>query len=55
MDEHTHKAFIYRQRAEELRVMIPDMNDAHARDVFLRIAADYETLALIQDRLARHW
>jgi hypothetical protein len=55
MDEHTQKAFAYRQRAEELRVTIPDMKDAQARAVLLRIAADYETLAIIQDRLARHW
>jgi hypothetical protein len=54
MHEHTQKAFVYRQRAEELRVMITDMKDEETHAVLLRIAADYEHLALIQDQLARY-
>ena len=52
MDGHAEKAFVYRQRAEELRVIAADMKDEANRQILLRIAADYDRLATIQDQLA---
>ncbi len=53
MDEHEERAFKYRQKAEEVRAMIPDMNDRNIRETLEKIAADYDILAGVQDSLAR--
>lgn len=53
MDGHGEKAFLYRQRAEELRVMADDVKDRRTREVLLRLAHDYERLAVMQDQLAK--
>jgi len=52
MDDHAKMVFIYRQRAEELRVMIPDMKDRMYAKILEKIAADYDRLAEIQERIA---
>ncbi len=52
MDEHEERAFKYRQKAEEVRAMIPDMNDRNIRETLEKIAADYDILAGVQDSLA---
>lgn len=53
MNEHDKRAFDYRQKAVELRAMIPDMKDRHSRDTLEKIAAGYDQLANVQDSLAR--
>jgi hypothetical protein len=52
MEGHAERAFVYRQRAEELRVIAADIKDEANHRILLRIAADYERLAVIQDQLA---
>jgi len=52
MDEHKERAFLYRQRAEELRAIAEDIKDANNRKVLVQIADDYDRLARIQDHLA---
>jgi hypothetical protein len=52
MNEHAEKAFVYRQRAEELRAMIPDMKDRTYAKILEKIATDYDRLADIQEQLA---
>lgn len=51
MDEHDKKALEYRLKAEELRSMIPDMKDPNTCEVLEKIAAGYDHLALVQERL----
>ena len=53
MDEHEARAFRYRQRAEELRAILTDMKDEVSCETLVKIAADYDPLADIQDGLAR--
>lgn len=53
MDGHAEQAFKYRQKAEELRAMIPDMKDQHARETLEKLAVGYDQLAKAQDNLAR--
>ena len=36
----------WRSRAEEIRVLAEIMNDADARSIMMRIASDYERLAV---------
>jgi len=52
MNEHAERAFIYRQRAEELRTIAEDTIASTPREILLKLAADYERLASIQDKLA---
>lgn len=52
MGEHAERAFKYRQKAEELRAMIPDMTDYQSRETLAKIAAGYDQLAKVQDTLA---
>jgi hypothetical protein len=52
MNEHAERAFIYRQQAEELRTIAEDTVAATPREILLKLAADYERLASIQDKLA---
>lgn len=42
MDGHKERAFQYRQKAEELREMIPDMTDDHTRDTLENIARGHD-------------
>jgi hypothetical protein len=53
MIAHEERAFQYRQKAEELRAMIPDMRDGHTRVTLEKIAAGYDQLARVQDNLAK--
>jgi hypothetical protein len=53
MDEHEERAFRYRQRAEELRTITPNMKDETYREILTRIAADYDRLADTHERLAQ--
>jgi hypothetical protein len=52
MNGHNEKALEYRLKAEELRSMIPDMKDRSSREILEKIAADYDHLAIVQERLA---
>lgn len=52
MDGHSEQALQYRQRAEELRAILPDMKDEFCRKTVEKIILDYEKLARIQDKLA---
>lgn len=52
MGEHAERAFRYRQKAEELRAMIPEMTDYQSRETLAKIAAGYDQLAKVQDTLA---
>lgn len=53
MNGHEERAFQYRQKAEEVRAMIPDMSDDQTRQTLEKIAVGYEQLANVQDNLAR--
>lgn len=53
MNEHKERAFQYRQKAEEIRAMIPDMPDDQTRQTLEKIATGYEQLANVQENLAR--
>jgi hypothetical protein len=52
MNEHQKRAVRYRNRAEELRAIIPDMKDPISRETLVKIAADYDRLAETQEKLA---
>jgi hypothetical protein len=54
MDENQERAFQYRQRAEELRAIIPDMKDPVCRETLVKVAADYDRLAEVQERIAEN-
>jgi len=51
MNEYEDRARQYRQRAEELRAILPDMHDQVCRDTLIKIAAGYDKLADEQDQL----
>lgn len=53
MSEHNKRAFDYRQKAEELRTMVPDMTDPVAREMLEKIAAGYDQMARTHDSLAK--
>ncbi len=53
MDGHKERALQYRLKAQEVRAMLSDMKDQHARDALEGIAAGYERLATIQENLAK--
>ena len=53
MNEFDERAFQYRQRAEELRNIIPDMKDSHTRETIERIIRNYDNLADEQEKLAK--
>ena len=53
MDEYEERAYQYRQRAEELRAILPDMKDPHTRETVERIIRGYDKLAIAQDRLSQ--
>jgi hypothetical protein len=44
---------LYLNRAEELRAIAADMNNAAARELLHRVAADYEKLAAALQKQAR--
>jgi hypothetical protein len=52
MDHHKRTALQFRQRAEECRATARYLKDENARKVLLDVAADYERLAELQERLA---
>jgi len=52
MDGHKDRAFTYRQKAEELRVVAIGMKDPENRKMMLKMADDYDRLARIQDHMA---
>lgn len=43
----------YRDKAEELRTMIPNTRDQKAREILENMAASYELLPSVQERLAQ--
>lgn len=53
MSEHQQRAFRYRQRAEELRMILPDLKDPHTRKAIERIIRDYDKLAEMKQQLAK--
>ena len=53
MDGHEGRAAQYRDKAAQLRGMLPAMIGDQARDTLERIAAGYDQLANVQDNLAR--
>ena len=52
MVEHAKRATAYRERAEELRTIAPGLQNDTSREIFLRLAENYENLANIQEQLA---
>ena len=52
MDGHEERAYMYRQKAEELRVVAIGMKDPENRKMMLKMADDYDRLARIQDHMA---
>jgi hypothetical protein len=52
MGEYSKRAFELRQRAEELRTIAPGMTNQTTREIFLRIAENYDRLAEIHDQIA---
>lgn len=53
MNEHEERAFKYRQKADELRAILPDMKDPLYRKILERIILDYDKLAVAQEKLAK--
>lgn len=53
MSEHEKRAFGYRQKADELRAMLPDMTDPPARQMLEKIVDGYDQMARTQDSLAK--
>lgn len=53
MSEHDKRAFGYRQKAEELRALLPDMTDPAARQMLEKIADGYDQMARTHDSLAK--
>ena len=49
---HEDRAREYREKAEELRAMLEDIKDDFARGTLERVAAGYDELAQIQEKLA---
>jgi hypothetical protein len=52
--EHSDRALLYRKRADELKAIIPDMNDRIYAKVLEKIAADYDQLAETEERISPH-
>jgi hypothetical protein len=52
MNEHAQRAAAHRHRAEELRTIAPGLMNEKSREIFFRLAQNYEDLAEIQDQLA---
>jgi ERCC4-type nuclease len=53
MGGHGESARRYRDKAEELRAMIPHTNDQNAREILETIASNYDLLASVQENLAK--
>lgn len=53
MGRHDNSARRYRDKAEELRAMIPNMADQNAREILEKIASNSDLLANAQETLAR--
>ena len=51
-NEHTQRAAAHRHRAEELRSIAPGLMNETSREIFFRLAENYDQLAQIQDQLA---
>jgi hypothetical protein len=51
MDEYADRAQRYRQRADELRAILPDMRDQMCRGTVMKIAEGYDHLTVSQDQL----
>ena len=49
---HTAKSSVYRQRAEQLRTLAPGLNTETSREIFFRLAGNYERLAEVENQLA---
>jgi hypothetical protein len=52
MNEHERLAFGYRQKAVELRAMLLDFKDPESLERLGNLAAAYERLANVEDKLA---
>jgi hypothetical protein len=52
MNEQTQRASVNRQRAKQLRTLVPGMSDEARRTALLRIAEDFDRLADTQDQRA---
>jgi hypothetical protein len=53
MSEHDNTARRYRDKAEELRALIPHTKDENAREILEKLATSYDFLASVQDQLGR--
>ena len=50
---HDESSRRYRDKAEELRAMIPYTRDQNAREILENLATNYDHLANVQDSLAK--
>ena len=53
MDDWKAKAFLYRERAEEVRNVAEMVKGEVARKILLQVVADYEELARQQEAMSR--
>jgi len=53
MNQYETFAFQCRQRAEELRAILPDMKDRYCRETVEKIILNYDNLAAAQEKLSR--
>ena len=53
MNDHEGRVLLYRQRADELRMTATAMIDPYASKSLRKVAAAYDHLAGIQERLAK--
>ena len=52
MEEHRVKAELFRENAEEIRTRAESISNQTTRDLMLRLAGEYDELAVIYDGLA---
>lgn len=53
MNEHEQCALKYREKAEELRAILPSMKDPLYRKILEKLIVDYGKLADAQEKLAK--
>lgn len=53
MNEHEQRALKYREKAEELRAILPSMKDPLYRKILEKLIVDYGKLADAQEKLAK--